>query len=174
MASIGGSVRDYRKRFGWTQAQLAQRVGVSRETITRIENGRPPDYETLVKLASAFGLPSQQLSSGKLDRDGTADFSLLAEALLGDDAGIQRALRGLANCPREEDAASFTTAYLNILIERKRWNDVYAVARYAQLRHGAVSNFRAYVVSARDHVLLTVCQPIAAIPSSTWDSGKGE
>lgn len=38
--SFGTLVRDHRKRMHFTQADLAKRVGLSRTSITNIENGR--------------------------------------------------------------------------------------------------------------------------------------
>ena len=48
---MNNHVRDRRKDLGWTQAQLGDRVGVSRQTINAIEAGRHDPSLTL-----AFGL----------------------------------------------------------------------------------------------------------------------
>lgn len=49
-------VAELRAAKGWTQEQLAQRAGVGRVTITRIESGenRRIDYDVLEKLADAL------------------------------------------------------------------------------------------------------------------------
>lgn len=47
---------------GWTQAELAQRVGVSRQTINSIETGRfEPSLTLALKLARLFGLPVEAI-----------------------------------------------------------------------------------------------------------------
>lgn len=41
VAEFGGAVRSSRKRLGLTQAQLAAKAHISREWISRLENGSP-------------------------------------------------------------------------------------------------------------------------------------
>ena len=46
---------ELRRRSGWTQADLAQRVGVSRQTIISIEKGKyDPSLPLAFKIARAF------------------------------------------------------------------------------------------------------------------------
>jgi putative transcriptional regulator len=48
-------LRDERAAHGWTQAELAERIGVSRKTINTIENGVfVPSTVLALKLAKAF------------------------------------------------------------------------------------------------------------------------
>lgn len=47
-------VRKLRLKRGWTQAQLAEMVGVTSRTIQRIEQGQKPSLETTKALASVF------------------------------------------------------------------------------------------------------------------------
>jgi len=35
-------IRDLRRRKGWSQQQLAEFLGVDRSTVSRLENGQPP------------------------------------------------------------------------------------------------------------------------------------
>jgi len=56
------SLRDERARLGWTQAELAERVGVSRKTINTVENGVfVPSTVLALKLAAAIGKPVEAL-----------------------------------------------------------------------------------------------------------------
>lgn len=56
------SLRDERTRLGWTQAELAERVGVSRKTINTVENGVfIPSTLLALKLAAAIGKPVEAL-----------------------------------------------------------------------------------------------------------------
>jgi putative transcriptional regulator len=49
-------LRDERAAHGWTQADLAERIGVSRKTINTIENGVfVPSTVLALRLARAFG-----------------------------------------------------------------------------------------------------------------------
>lgn len=50
-------VRDLRTSRGWTQAELAERLDVSRQTIYAIENGRfDPSLPLAFRIARLFGL----------------------------------------------------------------------------------------------------------------------
>jgi putative transcriptional regulator len=61
-ALIGTHLREIRQRLGWTQAQLAERVEVSRQTINYVENGTycPSTYLAL-RLARELGVPFEEL-----------------------------------------------------------------------------------------------------------------
>lgn len=51
-------IQDLRKRKGWTQQQLADRIGVSRIYISKLEQGDrlSPSLDVLERLAQAFGV----------------------------------------------------------------------------------------------------------------------
>ena len=59
---LANSLKPERERLNWTQAALAERVGVSRKTINTVENGVfVPSTLLALKLASALGRPVEQL-----------------------------------------------------------------------------------------------------------------
>jgi putative transcriptional regulator len=59
---LTNTLRDERTSLGWTQAELAERVGVSRKTINTVENGVfVPSTLLALKLAAAFGKPVEAL-----------------------------------------------------------------------------------------------------------------
>ncbi|MEO5493148.1 MAG: helix-turn-helix transcriptional regulator [Sphingomonas sp.] len=61
---LANSLREERARLGWTQAELAERVGVSRKTINTVENGVfVPSTTLALKLAAAIGKPVEALFS---------------------------------------------------------------------------------------------------------------
>lgn len=48
-------IKELRAAFGWTQEQLSDQIGVSRQTVISIENGRyNPSLELAFKIAKAF------------------------------------------------------------------------------------------------------------------------
>jgi putative transcriptional regulator len=54
--SVENSLKVYRAREDLTQGELAERVGVSRQTINSIETGRyDPSLELAFKLSREFG-----------------------------------------------------------------------------------------------------------------------
>jgi len=97
---LGARVRDLRKAHNWTLEQAAQRAGLARSTLSKIENGHmSPTYDALKKLAvgleisvpQLFTPPSKGQVNGRMSMtpDGTApakitttyEHELLAEGL---------------------------------------------------------------------------------------------
>ena len=61
---LANRLRAERDAKGWTQADLAERIGVSRKTINTIENGIfTPSTVIALKLARAFKLRVEDLFS---------------------------------------------------------------------------------------------------------------
>ena len=60
-------VKECRKQKGWTQQKLAEKTGLSFNTITKIEQGigDSPTLKTLLKLADAFGISLDALVGRK-------------------------------------------------------------------------------------------------------------
>ena len=62
--TLENRLREVREERGWTQAELAARIGVSRKTVNTIENRVfVPSTLIALKLASAFDLPVEELFS---------------------------------------------------------------------------------------------------------------
>jgi putative transcriptional regulator len=59
---LANTLKDERTARGWTQADLAERVGVSRKTINTVENGVfVPSTILALKLAAALERSVEQL-----------------------------------------------------------------------------------------------------------------
>lgn len=55
-------LRDLRAERGWSQADLAQQLGVSRQSVNAIETGRfDPSLPLAFKLARLFGEPIEKI-----------------------------------------------------------------------------------------------------------------
>ncbi|MDR6868497.1 putative transcriptional regulator [Microbacterium resistens] len=55
-------ITDLRAENAWTQAELAQRIGVSRQTINAIETGKfDPSLPVAFRLARLFGLRIEEI-----------------------------------------------------------------------------------------------------------------
>lgn len=60
--AIRNRIRSLRKEHGWTQADLAQLVQVSRQTIISLEKGSyVPSLELAMDLAAVFELPVEEI-----------------------------------------------------------------------------------------------------------------
>ncbi len=59
---LGARVRALRKARDWSLAQTAEKVGLARSTLSKIENGQmSPTYDALKKLAVGLGMSVPQL-----------------------------------------------------------------------------------------------------------------
>lgn len=54
-------VRELRCASWWTQAELAKRAGVRRETVGNVENGRPARPDSILKIAAALNVDEKSL-----------------------------------------------------------------------------------------------------------------
>lgn len=61
-----------RKRAGISQEELAERAGLARTTITRLEQGGIARYQTIDKLAGALHTTRERLIRPKRDKNATA------------------------------------------------------------------------------------------------------
>jgi len=60
---LSSRIRDLRKKYGYTQEELAERADLEYKHIQRLESKRPCDAKlpTLYKLADAFNIPLNKL-----------------------------------------------------------------------------------------------------------------
>lgn len=64
---IAKRLKELRKKFGWSQQKLAEKAGLSYNTITKIEQGAAtkPTIQTMIKIADAFGIGIDELLGRK-------------------------------------------------------------------------------------------------------------
>jgi len=105
--SIGSIVREARRRAGLTQAALAEKAGVPKSTVGRIESGaRTPSVELVERLVRAAGLEvTVSLSESDPGTDSMFERTLRRTPAerLGD---ATRAARFVLRGRREVEAAS--------------------------------------------------------------------
>ena len=69
MAKISGNIRRFRTGKNMTQSELAEKLFVTRQTVSSWETGRTqPDIEMLSALAEALDVPIEELIYGKRSR----------------------------------------------------------------------------------------------------------
>ena len=60
--TVRNHVKEFREKRGWTQQQLADAVGVSRQSINSIERERyVPSLPLALTFARIFGCPTEQI-----------------------------------------------------------------------------------------------------------------
>ena len=64
---IGKRIKEFRKKKGWSQQKLAEKAGLSYNTITKIEQGAAtkPTIQTMIKIADAFQISIDELVGRK-------------------------------------------------------------------------------------------------------------
>lgn len=85
--TLGEKIANLRKRKGWTQEYLAEKVGVTKTQVTRWETSRmKPSMPTLKKLAPILGATPESMLDGEevavaveLDQDLSTHFKRLQE-----------------------------------------------------------------------------------------------
>jgi len=87
---LGKKIAERRKQLGWTQEQVAERVGVDAETISRFERGTNlPSLLTLENLSTALRLSVGDLMSKQ--RLEAASEAVIFDALIADLSPEERA-----------------------------------------------------------------------------------
>ncbi|MGA2428411.1 MAG: helix-turn-helix transcriptional regulator [Candidatus Acidiferrum sp.] len=70
--TIRNRVKDLRTSRGWTQDQLAQAAGVSRQSINSIERDRyVPSLQLALMFAKIFGCPTDEIFTLQIERKET-------------------------------------------------------------------------------------------------------
>ena len=59
---LADKIMEERKRNGWSQEELAEKLGVSRQAVSKWENGTSdPSTSNLIALAKLFDLSAEEL-----------------------------------------------------------------------------------------------------------------
>lgn len=61
---FGDAVRSYREAIGWSQKDLADELGVNRQTVGRWECGIVPRHKHIEAIAKVFGITTSDLLKG--------------------------------------------------------------------------------------------------------------
>lgn len=70
--TMGEKILGMRKARGWSQEELAERIGVSRQAVSRWEiDSAKPDADKIVAICDLFGVPADYLLRDIQDETGT-------------------------------------------------------------------------------------------------------
>ena len=59
---MGNRVKDHREGKGWSQGELARRLGVSRQTVNAVETDKyDPSLPLALRMATLFGVPVETI-----------------------------------------------------------------------------------------------------------------
>ncbi|OUO24661.1 helix-turn-helix transcriptional regulator [Eubacterium sp. An3] len=78
MVDLGNNLKTLRLKKNWTQAQLAQKLGITKSVISAYETGiRLPSYDILIHIAKIFNVSTDYLLG--LEKKYEIDLSGLTE-----------------------------------------------------------------------------------------------
>lgn len=81
-AGLGERLLQFRKSFGYSQKEMAEKTHIGRSYIAHVENGTIPSSEFIIKLLNTFNISIDWLLTGKgkmLLPDGEHVFNMLTE-----------------------------------------------------------------------------------------------
>lgn len=68
---LADKIMQLRKQKGWSQEELAEQVGISRQSVSKWESGMSvPDLDKILKLSELFGVSTDYLLKDELEDDG--------------------------------------------------------------------------------------------------------
>lgn len=65
--NIGEKIREERKKIGMTQEDLAEKVGISVNFVSLIENGKNMSLDTMIKIANTFNVSVDYLLNDSMN-----------------------------------------------------------------------------------------------------------
>ena len=69
---LADKIIEERKKNGWTQEELAQKLGVSRQSVSKWESaGAIPDLKKIIQLADLFGVSTDYLLKDEVEKENT-------------------------------------------------------------------------------------------------------
>jgi transcriptional regulator with XRE-family HTH domain len=103
---FGGAVREHRRKAGWSQAELAEKLSISVDFVGLLERGmRLPSVPVLVEVSRLFGESLDALLLGARDSEATV-LALVRALPTEKHATIAAVLRGLVAEVRAERRAT--------------------------------------------------------------------
>ena len=67
---LADKIIEERKKNGWTQEDLAQKLGVSRQSVSKWEStGAVPDLKKIIQLADLFGVRTDYLLKDEIEKE---------------------------------------------------------------------------------------------------------
>ena len=70
---LADKIIDERKKNGWSQEELAEQLGVSRQSVSKWESaGSVPDLKKVIQMAELFGVSTDYLLKDELERENRA------------------------------------------------------------------------------------------------------
>ncbi|MBJ7593068.1 MULTISPECIES: helix-turn-helix domain-containing protein [Aeromonas] len=96
MTHIGDNIKRIRKAAGLSQQELAERCGISKSQLSRLESGEQqnPLIQTIIPIATALGASLDEIVYGETTETMTYLSKAMEELPEADKAAIRKLIRG--------------------------------------------------------------------------------
>ena len=65
---LGDKITKLRKQNGWSQEELAEKLGISRQSVSKWESGQSiPDIDKIIRMSGLFGISTDYLLKDELE-----------------------------------------------------------------------------------------------------------
>ena len=92
---LADKITEERKRHGWSQEELAEKLGVSRQAVSKWESaGSVPDLQRVIQLAELFGVSTDYLLKDEMEQ---AEVTVYSGADVKEDVSLRRVSMEEAN-----------------------------------------------------------------------------
>ncbi len=92
---LADKIINERKKNGWSQEELAQRLSVSRQSISKWEGAQAvPDLQKIIKMAELFGVTTDYLLKDEIEAEETSDYT---ESTVKDGVALRKVTMKEAN-----------------------------------------------------------------------------
>ena len=84
---LADKIINLRKKNGWSQEELAERLGVSRQSVSKYEGAQSvPDLDKILKLSEIFGVTTDYLIKDDIEEEQYSEYTgyKADEVILGD------------------------------------------------------------------------------------------
>ncbi|MCG1009262.1 helix-turn-helix transcriptional regulator [Salinicoccus sp. ID82-1] len=112
MSNIGNRIKHYRTLRGYSQKELAEKIGVSNVVLSRYESShRTPDNDTQIKIADILEISLDDLNGRKVKKQNEEPDALMFR----DKAGFDE-----LSPEEQQEIMDLVNDQLDFLIERKK------------------------------------------------------
>ncbi|HBH93885.1 MAG TPA: XRE family transcriptional regulator, partial [Bacteroides sp.] len=73
---LADKIINLRKKNGWSQEELAERLGVSRQSVSKYEGAQSvPDLDKILKLSEIFGVTTDYLIKDDIEEEQYSEYT---------------------------------------------------------------------------------------------------
>ena len=91
---IAEKIMSLRKQYGWSQEELADLIGVSRQSVSKWESAASiPDIQKIIKMSEVFGVSIDYLLKDEIDLPETSQVEKTSDIGADSESSVKSLLR---------------------------------------------------------------------------------